>query len=873
MGRGRRAKKIFDPIDSSLDFKNYDKNVLKRCYEIKSCDKLYSKKRCLRGSDYSVLFNNSVFASKRPDKLIVQVFDSLLNDVLENEKNPPLRLGVKISTNSFCFHVPERSLLQNSSEALGVAFQKCARSAFSVDVDQQFRLNVFAIWSPEGASNPTDNLCMFKAILQGIFYYKLNSISYRFFLETDEFQKLVMNFPKTLKINPNKEFYDLKDLKKIQMFLNCRYGIKKFRLVVFSNESFNNIIYRGGPHLAKYQIYLLLNNKHFKFIEHPHLLKKNAKGFCSSCLVFLCDRHIHNKVCKSFCSKCHRFGSKKFPCRSNNTFEGKKCNDCGYFFVNEDCFTTHKLTKNINANQNDHRTTREFKSICEINNKNREKRENFYIKCSKCKRVHGGDQKYCIISPLPENYSFSKKLVRFIFFDIETAQQRSINVNGNSKIVHDVILLMSSVSCEFCMQIDGENSLCEICGPMEARIKTFGKPSYKEPGEAFINYLLKTGRKDLKTIVISHNGGLFDNHFLVQALVRLGYGFHIISNGLKIFTLEIKGNNTRNTVFKDSYNFFMSPLSTLPKTFSLDVLEKPFFPYSFISEENLFIELPHLPDLKYYNPDDMPKEKRADLINWHSKNYIQRFVLYEQLILYCFNDILILKLSAKKFIQLFKKNLNICPFTSSSTCAKLALLVFRTKFLKDNILYNAPEKGYREGELQSIEGLKFFLFVNKLFPNLKIRSAASGEGEKKFGNMKVDGYIVNPQTNEEIVIEYQGCRFHGCMYCFRNRDLEILGEKTADELYSETQTRAHILKTDFNFIVKQVWACRFKSFLKKNKNLKIIYDNIKVVEPMNLRKHVLRGGRVEPFCCSSSVEGREDTHELIYVDIVSLCKI
>ena len=57
--------------------------------------------------------------------------------------------------------------------------------------------------------------------------------------------------------------------------------------------------------------------------------------------------------------------------------------------------------------------------------------------------------------------------------------------------------------------------------------------------------------------------------------------------GLKMYTLELEGTKQRHIVFKDTFHFFMCALSTLPKTFGLDVQDKGFFPHLFTKRENL----------------------------------------------------------------------------------------------------------------------------------------------------------------------------------------------------------------------------------------------------------------------------------------------
>ena len=49
---------------------------------------------------------------------------------------------------------------------------------------------------------------------------------------------------------------------------------------------------------------------------------------------------------------------------------------------------------------------------------------------------------------------------------------------------------------------------------------------------------------------------------------------------LKMYTFELQGAQHRN-IFKDTFHYFMCPLSTLPKIFDLDVQDKGLFPHLF----------------------------------------------------------------------------------------------------------------------------------------------------------------------------------------------------------------------------------------------------------------------------------------------------
>ena len=72
-----------------------------------------------------------------------------------------------------------------------------------------------------------------------------------------------------------------------------------------------------------------------------------------------------------------------------------------------------------------------------------------------------------------------------------------------------------------------------------------------------------------------------------------------------------------NIRFLDSLNFLPMPLAQLPKSFGLEELKKGFFPHFFNTPENQEVILLNLPDIKYYDPDSMSKDRRNEFLDWY----------------------------------------------------------------------------------------------------------------------------------------------------------------------------------------------------------------------------------------------------------------
>ena len=81
-------------------------------------------------------------------------------------------------------------------------------------------------------------------------------------------------------------------------------------------------------------------------------------------------------------------------------------------------------------------------------------------------------------------------------------------------------------------------------------------------------------------------------------------------NGLKIIIMEIA-----NVKCLDGLNYFHMPLSSLPKAYRLNEIEKGVFPYLFNTPENQSYEGP-FPLFDVYSPDSMNIKERERFWEW-----------------------------------------------------------------------------------------------------------------------------------------------------------------------------------------------------------------------------------------------------------------
>ncbi|KAL3117652.1 hypothetical protein niasHT_004317 [Heterodera trifolii] len=120
-----------------------------------------------------------------------------------------------------------------------------------------------------------------------------------------------------------------------------------------------------------------------------------------------------------------------------------------------------------------------------------------------------------------------------------------------------------------------------------------------------------------------------------------------------------------------------------------------------------------------------------------------------------------------------------------------------------------------------------------------------------------------------LCIEFNGCYMHGCRECYPDRHMLLAGGRSAELLWARTQQRAWELAELHGMEVLSVWECHFRRTLRTNTRLRKLYKErcVDVPGPLDLRKHALFGGRVEPFWLLHKCAPDE---EIVYIDIVSL---
>jgi hypothetical protein len=272
--------------------------------------------------------------------------------------------------------------------------------------------------------------------------------------------------------------------------------------------------------------------------------------------------------------------------------------------------------------------------------------------------------------------------------------------------------------------------------------------------------------------------------------------------GSKILSMEVE-----HLHFLDSLNYLPMSLKSMPKSFDL-TCRKGFYPHFFNTGSNLNY-VGAYPEPEFYGAEYMSAVERAQFLEWHQGQKGKVFSNKEELLAYCMDDVNVLRQACWAFMNLFLKLVKIDPFKESTTISSICSKVFRTMFLKPDTVGLIPRAGYRMGDKQSIEGLKWLAYIGR---DKNIIHAGNGREVDLAGvpNVKVDGYC----EDKNEVFEYLGCFWHGCL-CMTNRQSPIgCTNETLQNRYEETMSRLQRIKNAcYNVVL--VWGCEFEKQLRE----------------------------------------------------------
>ena len=459
---------------------------------------------------------------------------------------------------------------------------------------------------------------------------------------------------------------------------------------VFSCSYGNKNIYKANEnYLQRITLYHTSNidgkgNGHFSVITKINSLVSRSY-YCSHCNVGYNNKTKHH--CDKKCNLCEREDCLKIQVSS--------CPECFAPCRSEECIRQHREKKKC--------ADMLFCQFCHVRLKGFHKPERSPLLhscgetfCSNCMfyYLEEGDMHRCYMKGTPTvqtDYLHDEK--RFIFYDFESMQEGESEHIPNLVVSHSIC-----ASCEEDTQVTPNSkcnrcgSRCSLCDKRSTAKKGFCLPpcsncahrekifSGPETVETFCQWLIHPQHKN--TIVMAHNAKAYDAYFIYTYLIRAGIKPSIIFQGTKIMYCHIKGLNIK---FLDSVNFLPMPLSALPHSFGLSEMKKGFFPHYYNTFQPKEAHLHHLPDVHYYDPDNMLPSRRREFFSWYEANYDKPFDFCTDLIEYCRSDVNILLNACWKFRKLiFNVTKNKVDAFQYVTIASICMGIFRTCFLQED---------------------------------------------------------------------------------------------------------------------------------------------------------------------------------------------
>ena len=467
-------------------------------------------------------------------------------------------------------------------------------------------------------------------------------------------------------------------------------------------------------------------------------------------------------------------------------------------------------------------------------------------KCKYCKQIVDVTHK-CFI-PQYKNAKEDKKPKRsypFVFYDFECRQDKGEH-SPNYCIAHR--------ACDLCIHKDLAFQ-CPTCSahPGGREICFEGENTLSD----FCTWLFSKEHKGVTAI--AHNFKGYDGQFILRHLVKTGTKQpEVIMNGNNIIQMH-----AASIRLIDSLNFIGSPLSAFPQTFGLDELKKGYFPHWANTDVFQNYVGPYL-DAKYYKPEIMSKEGRAQFYAWYNERVKNRdvFNFHHEMISYCRSDVDILRRGCGVFRDIFKSQGGLDPFLEAATIADACNKVWRSKFMPSRQIgiVSSRDPARRRFSLKALRWLQSVAHVEQI----TIRHAKNG-GEHQIGNYSVDGFDFQSNT----VYEFLGDLWHGCPQCYQDRTYKnpITGE-TMESVYKSTMVRLDHLKS-LGYNVITMWEHDFDQKVKTDSEYKELVESLFPYSDPIEPRDALYGGRCNSVKLFHEVDESTNT-EIKYVDVCSL---
>jgi hypothetical protein len=610
--------------------------------------------------------------------------------------------------------------------------------------------------------------------------------------------------------------------------------VGQYQIIVISSSSLNLPVYTGTPGGKK--LYIYHHEDHYNTITYVDKFYGKDKILCTVCWKVHFVSAPHYK-CTGQCRLCRHKGcnAEYIP---KNGVKWHHCVVCNRYFPSQTCFANHKVTavgNSVSSCSYVHRCVHCSRTV-RTTQLPKDKHNCGKVYCSVCRGyAEEGHQCYVrkmVCDEAKDEIKWAK--YRVFYFDFETC-----GADGHHT---PVMVSMADEKGGSKKTFWGVNCAEEFCKVI------FSKKSYKN------------------SIFMSHNGGRFDQYFILEEIFKAGYKPEVIYNGGSMLYLHIK---ELKITFKDTYMFISRPLAAMPKMFGVKDTAKTFFPHLLKFAEYADYNGPYV-STKYYDVNQMNPMKRAECMTWVEKHQKDGDVFNYKvnMIEYCENDVEVLRACGEKFRTLFREKGMIDPFIDSFTLSQASSYVYRKLHMPENSMGIIPPWGYKSPRAYSNKGVIWLEYMAcKLHSHIK--HARNGGEAKIDGGMYVDGFIP-PEVGDDHkghVLEFVGCHTHGCLTCYKPETTNPRCGSTMRTLNDQYISRRSIICGN-GYKYTEVWEHEYDSDVKTDVSLKEIITRLDLQEPLKPRE-CLYGGRVEPFRLFTEVD--EALEELIkYLDVNSL---
>ena len=500
---------------------------------------------------------------------------------------------------------------------------------------------------------------------------------------------------------------------------------------VFAAHINQRIVYPDYERPRREKRVYLFYSKHDEMEGHFDAITKvpgfvNRSYFCHKCLKGFHSRDKH--VCEEFCRTCRRT---KCP-RGKTTV----CDDCNIECRSTDCFDHHKKCKTIQKKEipapcDIYYKCKTCKTVLQTAKRSKNDHRCWEFKCGSCDEYYVGEHLCYLRIRDPKD-----RPCKYVFFDFECTQESGVHV-PNFVVAQTVCRVCLDEPCTLDAKCHSCGTRCHLCNRLDAKSGEYsGEPcdgcakrevifSGPDTQKLFGEWLFNKERS--RFTAIAHNGKSYDNYFLLSYLVQNGSVPKLVYNGSKIMLMHLeKGYDIR---VLDSANFLPMRLAALPKAFGLKELAKGYFPHYFNTNQHWNYKGPY-PPMEDYGIDSMSSSDRESFLQWYNER-TDEFDFQQQMLLYCRNDVQLLREACMKFRELLigitgdsdpqsqeveRAIQNGVDPLAYLTIASVCMNVFRSKFLTEKheiATREAKDEAIRHGKpvekMETIKkGKKFF---------------------------------------------------------------------------------------------------------------------------------------------------------------------